>query len=250
MDPAKRICLKNLPPDVTKKDIADLIRLRSRSQPQYIDLGLNEDGTPRRYAFVSVEGLKGVLEAINGAPIRGFNVIAEQCKKPHFGFTLAEAKRKREREEQEADDARKQRVEQLLERWNAKGDTITKDLPPKSFYHSRQRYAKVAAEIAAKSREQNKQKFGLSHMPPSTHVSAQLAQSARHEATTPAGASRRSQLKRHKPERTKKPETPVEPVAPPPPPQPTKEERKLTGLQAKLAALREKMSKPAVSAPA
>ncbi|CUG93396.1 Hypothetical protein, putative [Bodo saltans] len=253
MDPSKRMCIKNLPPDVTKKDLADLIRKRTRAQPQYIDLGLLEDGTPRRYAHVTVEGLKGVMEAINGVDIRGFNVIVEQAK-PHYSFALAEARRKREREEREAEETLEKRAEELRERWNSLPDTITKEKPPKSFFHNKQRYATVASQIAKQSREKHRQAYGNSVMPPSTknmnHYFPEDAENNRKAAAAaaatsaaPGGDSKFARKKEFlKDKRKPKPvPEPAAPAPPPEPPQPTKEEKKLSGLQARLAALREKM---------
>lgn len=256
MDPSKRMCIKNLPPDVTKKDLADLIRKRTRAQPQYIDLGLLEDGTPRRYAHVTVEGLKGVMEAINGVDIRGFNVIVEQAK-PHYSFALAETRRKREREEREAEETLAKRAEELIERWNNQPDTITKEKPPKSFYHNKQRYATVASQIAKQSRDKHKGIVGNSVMPPSTKYMnhyfpedadnskkvAAAAAAAAAAAGKPAGDSKFAKKKEFgKDKRRPKPAPePAAPAPPPEPPQPTKEEKKLSGLQARLAALREKM---------
>jgi hypothetical protein len=226
MDPAKRMCLKNLPPDVTKKDIADLIKKRSRSQPQYIDLGLKEDGTPRRYAHVTVEGLKSVIENINGALLNGYNVIAEQAQ-PHFAFKLLEAKRARERAEREAEEERQRAVDAMNARLQEQGNTITVENAPKSFYHNKQRYARIGAEIAKRLREERNPP---SLLQPLKHVKKQVeggraAKKARVEKQVVSA---------------KKEEDPV--VAPEPPP-PTKDQRKLAGLQAKLQALKEKMKK-------
>jgi RNA recognition motif-containing protein len=255
MDPAKRLCIKNLPPDVTKKDIAELIKKRTRAQPQYIDLGTRDDGTPRRYAHVTVEGLKSVMEAINGVDLRGFNVVVEQAN-PHYSFALAEARRKREREENAEVEAQQKRTEELIERWNNMPCTITKDKPPKSFYHNKQRYASVASQIAKQGREQHRQAYGNSTMPPSSRLlpgrvkpasrvigfGDEEEQLKRSEATVADGKRSRKDFGKDK-RRPKQEKPKAEPVPPPPPepPQPTKEEKKLSGLQARLAALREKM---------
>ena len=223
------MCLKNLPPDVTKKDIADLIRKRSRSQPQYIDLGIREDGTPRRYAHVTVEGLKGVIEVLNGANMNGYNVIAEQAA-PHYAFKILEAKRAREKIERDADEARQAAIEALQERLAAQGDTINKEHPPKSFFHGKQRYARIAAEIANKMR--------LERAPQQPAPRAQQP----HTATNP-NSHKLDKRKPKKQPRVEKVEPIPEPPAAPEPPQPTKDQRKLAGLQAKLLALKEKMKK-------
>lgn len=255
MDPAKRMILKNLPPEVTKKEIADLIRKRSRSQPMHIDLGVNEDGTTRRYAHVSVEGLKGVIEAINGVPIRDHHVIAEQAK-PHFSFKIVEANRKREREERDAEELRKQRAESFLAKCLAQ-DNITKDKPPRPFYHSKLKYSRIASEIAQKCRQEHENKNGplqaRSTAYPTERQQADAAAAASSTAAQNAdatGAAQRSNSKwagkggnaahRQKPKGEKKEVVPEPPKVVVPPP-PTKEERKLSGLQAKLAALKEKL---------
>lgn len=263
MDPAKRICLKNLPPDVTKADIADIIKKRTRAQPRYIDLGTLDDGTPRRFAHVSVEGLKSVLEAINGVGLRGFNIIAEQAK-PHYSFALAEAKRKREREEEQEEESRRQRAQELLEKWAAQPETITKEKPPRPFYGGKQKYSRVASEIAAKCREAAKARKASSSgygfptrsnrytAEPGTATSEPV-QSSSNQQTSAAPESTAKPLDRRGPRKNVRREAvaaPVAPPQPPPPPQPTKEERKLTGLQAKLAALREKMKQTSVAAAA
>lgn len=238
MDPAKRLCIKNLPPDVTKKDVADLIRKRTRAQPQYIDLGTMEDGNPRRYAHVTVEGLKGVMEAINGVAIRDYNVIVEQAK-PHYSFAIAEARRKREREETEREEAVEKRAEELRERWSNQPNTITKEKPPKSFFYNKQRYASVASQIAKQCRERHRQAYGNSLMPPSTQILPDNGTS--NEADTKFNRKKDLGKDKRRPRREKPVAEPAAPPPPPEPPQPTKEEKKLSGLQARLAALREKM---------
>lgn len=227
-DPAKRLCLKNLPPDVTKKDIAELIRKRTRSQPQLIDLGQDDEGNTRRYAHVTVEGLKSVLEALNGAPLGGYNIIAEQAK-PHFAFLVATDKRKREREEREEEESRAAKAAEVIRFWESQPTTICKERPPKSFYHSKQKYAAVASAIARQCRESHRRTRGevgtvdVHRDTGKTNNKQEGPKGARRQVTKAA------------------PTVVPQPVAIEEPPKPTKEERKLTGLQAKLAALREKM---------
>lgn len=275
METAKRICLKNLPEKCTKREIADLVKNRTGAQPHSIDLGFDAEGEIRRYAHFSCEGAKSVLEVLGGgAVLRGVTVTAYPAN-VHYSYRYAEATRKREREEAEE----KQNLESFwashrehfLKHTNG-GELPTKK-PPKSFYATRQRYASIAAEIAAKCRAAHKAGFMPSQrLPPAAdnHKShaehshryafiqppARLMESSSVEPPTAATAqssgekdmkpatvaapTNQKKFVKGKPSRKAKPEIPV---TPPPPPQPTKEERKLSVLQAKLVALKNKIGK-------
>ncbi|TPP48369.1 hypothetical protein CGC21_13595 [Leishmania donovani] len=154
MDPSKRICLKNLPEGCTKREIAELVRNRTGTPIHSIDLGLDADGKTRRYAHFSCEGAKHVLEVLSaGVSLRDSTIYAHPAK-AHYSFRYAEARRKREREEAEE----KERLEafwaatrqRFLDRTN--GGELPKSKTPKDFYASKRRYARIAAEIAQTSR--------------------------------------------------------------------------------------------------
>ncbi|KEG08403.1 hypothetical protein DQ04_07271030 [Trypanosoma grayi] len=275
MDPSKRICIKNLPPQCTKREIAEFVRNRTGAQPHSIDLGLDSDGNVRRYAHFSVEGAKNVVPALTGAIWRDEVVVALHAK-PHYTYRLAEAKRRREREEAEEQAQLEAFWQKHTERWRAKtGGELQKKKPPKSFYATRQRYSEVAAAIAKRLREEYYNKNPAGHH--RRHVERcqqqphrqQRGEEGGEEARTAgdtaddaypqraAGGAKDNQHYKHPrgkgviPARDVKRRKTEGPVAQPKkqeqqqepqqPAGPSKEERKLSVLQAKLAALRAKM---------
>ncbi|EPY30065.1 hypothetical protein AGDE_09630 [Angomonas deanei] len=280
MDPSKRICLKNLPEKCTKRELAEFIRNRTGAQPHSIDLGLDSEGNIRRYAHFSCEGAKNVLEVLaGGAALRDSMVYAHSAN-PHYSFRYAEARRKREREDEEAEKQQKEFEEESRKRFLARtnGGVLTvKDgkKPPKSFYVLKQKYANIASEIAQKSREAHVvyQRDGVrpekkpryqrpveeeaEETPAGERLNTYLRPPAvadtepkpHDEAQKSGHAGRPTNDKYKNSHKSKKPHgkkvvKEKEVVAPPPPPpQPTKEERKLTGLQAKIEALKLKMQK-------
>nr|CCC93831.1 conserved hypothetical protein [Trypanosoma congolense IL3000] len=259
MDPSKRICLKNIPPECTKRDIAMFIRNRTGAQPHSIDLGLDNNGCVRRYAHFSVEGAKNVIHTLTDTSWNGVTVSALPAK-PHYTYRLAEARRQRERQEAEERQQREEFCREKTEKWLARtGGELPKGKPPKSFYASRQRYAEIAAEIAKNCREEHKNKRLQWTRTP--HTSAEDCVSGGAAQVVPPGGwpsgspkyNQRSKrkggaadffangVKRRKTEHAAVPPKETrqeEPIKPPPP---TKEERKMSGLQAKLAALRAKI---------
>ncbi|KAG5490126.1 hypothetical protein JKF63_00245 [Porcisia hertigi] len=269
MDPSKRICLKNLPEGCTKREIAELVRNRTGTPIHSIDLGVDADGNTRRYAHFSCEGAKHVLEVLGaGVVLRNSTIYAHPAKE-HYSFRYAEARRKREREEAEEKEkleafwaSSKQR---FLERTN--GGELSVKKAPKDFYASKRKYARIAAEIAQVSRNAraaangstrhaghvHDAAYGTSSSAAATDMScAYPAASTDHAAPSvaaaAAGEKKRATAGSGSANAAKKrPPRPAaaKPQAPPaaPPPGPTKEERKLSGLQAKLAALKEKLKK-------
>ncbi|EAN78110.1 uncharacterized protein TEOVI_000526500 [Trypanosoma equiperdum] len=267
MDPSKRICLKNIPPECTKREIAEFIRNRTGGQPHSIDLGLDSNGRVRRYAHFSVEGAKNVVSALTGATWKGVTVSALHAN-PHYTYRLAESRRRREHLESEEKQQREELLRRKTERWLAKtGGELPKGRPPKPFFASRQRYAEVASEIAKKSREEHRAKRLQGRMQqtvggpsrrwareslidkatsgpvqPGVSFSNYLRSSSHceHEGGSTDPNSR--VLKRQKTERAGNPAMkPVQQQETPQTVGPTREERKLSGLKAKLEALRAKM---------
>ncbi|KAF8291446.1 hypothetical protein TcYC6_0127000 [Trypanosoma cruzi] len=265
MDPSKRICLKNIPPDCTKREIAEFVRSRSGAQPHSIDLGLDREGRIRRYAHFSVEGTKNVISVLSGAVWRGVAVTALPAK-PHYMYRLAEARRQRERQEAEERGCVEAAWKERTARWMEKtGGELRNEKPPKSFYATRQRYAAVASEIARKQREEHRTKRAASLTSGGcgmrNHRHQKEEELAAEEEEAPEkrhprqrGTTRNNSNLHYKHSRgegnvpvrrEKKPNTEA-PVAATQkekqqPTGPSKEERKLSGLQAKLAALRAKM---------
>ncbi|CCW66924.1 unnamed protein product [Phytomonas sp. Hart1] len=154
MDPAKRICLKNLPEGCTKREIAELVRNCTGIQPHSIDLGLNSKGLMRSYSHFSCESTKHVLEVFASGITMRDRVVHAHPAKPHFTYKYAEARRKRERAEEQEEREQKEFWEtykvSALSRFSEGEPIIIK--PPKSFYASRQKYAAIAAEIAEQGR--------------------------------------------------------------------------------------------------
>ncbi|KAH9582154.1 hypothetical protein LSM04_006486 [Trypanosoma melophagium] len=277
MDPSKRICLKNIPPDCTKREIAEFIRNRTGAQPHSIDLGLTDDGRPRRYAHFSAEGAKNIFPVLTGAVWRGCTITALQAT-PHYSYRLAEARRKQQERERAEAAQRTAYLKYCTEKWLAKtGGELTAGRAPKSFYATRQRYAAVAAEIARKLREEHKSKQWNSNgqtggncnyhhreeeeQEKEENVRLSTTENADwNEGRRPRMAENTKSNQHYKHPRgkgvfsakgAKKPRTEsngsntntttAEKKDEEKPPAPSKEERKLSGLQAKLAALRAKM---------
>ncbi|ORC92923.1 uncharacterized protein TM35_000022490 [Trypanosoma theileri] len=284
MDPSKRICLKNIPPDCTKREIAEFIRNRTGAQPHSIDLGLDADGRPRRYAHFSAEGARNIVPVLSGATWRDCTITALPAR-PHYTHRLAEARRRQQQAEQEAEEAREAHWRHCTEKWLAKtGGVLPAGRGPKSFYATRQRYAAVAAEIARKLREEHRSKH-YTQNGEAAGKNYHYAQQGREEAGEGGGMAlsttenvegneeRRPRMgentksnqhykhprskgafssakgaKKPRTESTNKNTTTTtnnttaeKKKEPEKPPAPSKEERKLSGLQAKLAALRAKM---------
>lgn len=274
MDPSKRICLKNLPEGVTKREIAELVRNRTGAQPHSIDLGNDAaTGATRRYAHFSCEGAKTVLEVLQaGVVMRDQTVYGHQAN-PHFSFAVAEGRRKREREEEVASEELKVALEGVKERALARtrGGELNKNRIPKPIAFSvKAKYGLVAAEIAKRSREACRQRRNISGAygdGGNNHTNTEAATAtgggagktrkkpaaaAAAKASTKAGAKGgKQQPSRHdkktsaaaKKAAANAAAAAAAAAAPPPPPQPTKEEKKLSGLQARLAALKEKLKK-------
>eukprot|EP00796_Vickermania_ingenoplastis_P005168 gene5168-3716_t len=264
MDPSKRICIKNLPDNCTKREIAEMIRSRTGAQPHSIDLGVDADGNTRKYAHFSCEGAKNVLEALSaGCSLRG-NPIDAMPAKVHFSYRYAQARQKREREEAAEVEAREAFWEGVRRRLEEKGRCGEIASPPRRlrpFYFEKQKYATVASEIAARCREAFKARHpSSSHYRPQQHnQSIRDAKGASPLMTgetssglpkKPIGQQTRqlSEKKKEGPRANKTakgapaPPRPV-PVAKPSASEPSKTERKLTGLQAKLALLKQKLAK-------
>lgn len=282
MDPAKRICLKNLPEGCTKREIAEMVRNRTGTPIHSIDLGQDAAGQTRRYAHFSCEGAKHVLEVLSaGVLLRNCTVYGHPAN-PHYSFQYAEARRKREREEATAKAELDTFWADVKQRFEQRSGG---ELPPKkfgrSFYAGRQKYARIAADIAQASRARHA--AGNSSAPAAwggddgLHITSYhrgaaistpaIASSSSLAGKTPDptaaaaeneggmspmqrlprnGAAGRGGARGTKYSRGNAKSTAAAvaaPPPPPPPPPPTKEERKLSGLQAKLAALKEKMKK-------
>ncbi|KAG5465556.1 hypothetical protein CUR178_00261 [Leishmania enriettii] len=272
MDPSKRICLKNLPEGCTKREIAELVRNRTGTPIHSIDLGVDADGQTRRYAHFSCEGAKHVLEVLNAGVVLRDSTIYAHPAKTHYSFRYAEARRKREREEAEE-------KEQLEAFWAASrqrflartnGGELPKNKTPKDFYASKRKYARIAAEIAQMSRNEHvaaragavyvEHPRGTAHAAPffsgadrgeyggrSSASKNQVASDSGaamagepHRTTAGSGAAHAAEKRAPQPKAAKSKAPAATPL---PHPEPTKEERKLSGLQAKLAALKEKLKK-------
>lgn len=165
MDPSKRLCLKNLPENCTKKEIADMIRNRCGVQPHSIDLGLDENGATRRYAHFSCEGVKHVLEALSGGSTLRGNVVQVLPAKVHYSWRLTQAREKREREEEEEQESRKvfcETFRQRLEAHGKNGEISPQPRKLRSFYYGKQKYGAVASELAAKLRARHQASCGTS----------------------------------------------------------------------------------------
>lgn len=268
MDPSKRICLKNLPENTTKREIAEMIRSRTGAQPRSIDLGVDSEGNPRRFAHFSCEGAKNVLEALSaGCSLKGQPVNA-MAAKAHYSYRIVQARKKREREEEEENKLKEKFWASLRQRLEAKGEVGELSATPKrlrSFYYAKQKYAAVASEIAAKSRAA----FRATHPQRSfskqlTKVSNNYTETSHSDAHTELAAANvkvgdnapflgksvkaRPPVPNSKKHRSTHKNTTVSAAEAPPSPPPTsvevtKAERKLSGLQAKLALLKEKLKK-------
>lgn len=272
MDPSKRICLKNLPDGVTKREIADLVRNRTGAQPHGIDLGIDAEGRVRHYAHFSCEGAKSVVEVLQSGVVMRNQTVYGFPAKPHYSFVIAEARRKRERAEETEKEEREawaQAVKERALRMTNGGELRRSKVPKKTLFSVKPKYGVVASELAKKFRDAHRQQRqgaatsgAFSHS--ATAAAAGAPSSAADDSTgDTAGrkpgkeklSERRAKTRAppHKPPRKgvkptarkdgKDSQTAAPPsVAPPPsPPPPSKEEKKLSGLQARLAALKAKL---------
>jgi RNA recognition motif-containing protein len=184
-DPSRRLFLSGLPKDVTRKDIVEFVKKRTRANPMYIEIAKDADGNGRGFAHITVEGLRAVVEALNGVPMNGNRITAAQAK-PHFSVPIMALKKEREDAEQAAAEARmnarmeakereKERKAREKEQLNSALEAESDDddenpyagvvkrridpveVPPaKLFANKKLAFSQIAAEIASKSREQHK----------------------------------------------------------------------------------------------
>lgn len=261
MDPSKRICLKNLPEGCTKREIGEMVRSRTGSSIHSIDLGEDAEGNTRRYCHFSCDGAKNVLEVLasTGCTLRGCPVQAFAAN-PHFSVRYAQARRKRESEElqeKEDEEALWTSVRLRLEKSGAVGEISATPKRLRSFYYNKQRYASVASEIAARCKEAY---IAANGGPRQTYRSqpgrqGAFSQPTRADAQPPGSVNNNSNGKKHADLQvastssngprdgavTASKKREAAPATPAPPPAPSKSERKLSGLQAKLALLKEKL---------
>ena len=233
-EPSKRLFLGNLPEDVTKKDVADFIRRRTRANPMHMEIGKTKKGDGC-FAHCTVEGLKTVIEALNDMPLKNNRVVAAAAK-PHYVAALQQARKERERREREVEDAKVKAQAEIDEKLQQLRESGEKQIlpPPKPFYQRRQQYSKIASEIAAKCRAA----FGAAH--PELGYRRQAGGKA---ARPSAGAAEGGEPTAKKPRQEKEKKTVTVVKPPTPPPEPSKEEKKLNALQARLLALKAKAKK-------
>lgn len=255
-EPSKRMHIRNLPPDVTKAEIVDLIRKRTRAQPSNIEIGKGPDGVQRQYAHVTVEGLKAVMENIEGAPIRGYN-ISVAAANPHYSIKIRDTNRRREREEEEMEAAAQAEREAELAALAENPPQLMPKSKVKSFYHYRQRYAQIASSLAKefhngflqhgfKTDAEREEEAAAANRKEATEPPA-ATRGRRSEAAGTSGPSTSDHGKKKFGDKwkgdKKSAAAAAPPAPPPPPPPPSKEERKVAGLQAKLLALKAKLGK-------
>jgi hypothetical protein len=295
-DPSRRLFLSGLPPTVTRKEIVEFIKKRTRANPMYVEIALDAEGKCKGFAHCTVEGLRSVVEALNGIPMDGNRIVAAPAK-PHFSVPIMKAKKEREDAAiAEADarmTARIEKKEQEKERKAAHaaevralmeaGDDEEGDDDPyagvairkpdasvmparEAFAGSRLKYAQAASEIADEGRKAHAQvTVGSSH-----NVDYQDQGAAFHPRSGFQQQQQRGGFAQGQDrqggfqagfQRGKRPRdepvggrgsvqfkeavqvAPPQPPAPPAPPEPTKEAKKLANLQAKLAALKQKLGK-------
>ena len=280
-EPSKRLFLGNLAPDVTVKDIADFIKNRTKARPMFIeiaqeksqDVELDENGKVKRrpcrgFAYATVEGLRGVIESLNGMLLNDRAVTAAQAK-PHYSVAIRQRKIQAEKEEEARLDALRlekeawnERQEEMMRWQGEEGDTDEKFKvalrPPPSFYAGRQRYHQLGHDVHEKLRQEARARKQSCAADAYGSGSNHSGQSQHHQINNSSGESRRSKQQLHQPDRKRgrsddrrkkgdasaaKPPAaaaPPPPAAPPAAPAgPSKEERKLASLQAKLAFLQQ-----------
>ena len=311
-DPSRRLFLSGLPAEVTRRDIVEFVKKRTKANPMYIEIAKDEAGNGKGYAHATVEGLRAVVEALNGVPFpgSGARIVAAQAK-PHFSVPIMKLKKEREDAEIAACDARiaakEAKVEEEASRKKARDEFVKamfevpsdaeedderiselarfvrkaprpEECPfPAVFAGSRMKYATIAAEIAEKCREKHREAQQYQQQQQAYRESGgynqQQQQSGHHGgyASSPnEGPSNWAQhggrgggqqynrggfqgrggggfdQQRPAPAAVKFSDAAV-PVAPPPAPaapaEPSKEAKKLANLQAKLAALKQKLGK-------
>jgi hypothetical protein len=269
-EPSKRLFLMGLPKDVTRKDIVDFIKLRTRANPVNIEIGLDCNGAPKGYAHATVEGLKNVIESVNDVPMRGHRISAFQAK-PHFSVAIVQVRRDNERYEREEAARLQKELDGLAEKRAAalatetgdseEANALRKMAAPKNPVEGLLRWATVQAEVAAASRANNKRVREAPEQPPQQQHGGynnnnqggyqggynnnqggfQGGYNNNNQGGYPQGGQ--GDERRAPAPRTEQAPAPKVEKAPPPPPPPSKEERKLSSLQIKLAALQAKLKK-------
>jgi hypothetical protein len=297
-DPSRRLFLSGLPPTVTRKEIVEFIKKRTRANPMYVEIALDAEGKCKGFAHCTVEGLRSVVEALNGIPMDGNRIVAAPAK-PHFSVPIMKAKKEREDaaiaeadarmtariEKKELEKERKAAHAAEVRALMEAGDDEQGDDDPyagvairkpdasampvrEAFAGSRLKYAQAASEIADEGRKAHAQvTVGSSHnvdyqdQGAAFHPRGGFQQQQQQQrggfaqgqdrgggspGGTPGGGGPgggaggpRGSVQFKEAVQV----APPQPPAPPAPPEPTKEAKKLANLQAKLAALKQKLGK-------
>ena len=311
-EPAKRIFIGGLPHDTTKEELIDFVRKRSRANPRNVELSApkgsayfaerirvamlggaveQEEGdlsTPaacatncRGFAHMSVEGMKGVIEALNGLPLRGQRITVAPAK-THFAYALMSAKVAKESaahhlakaaEDAAAMEAAATEAVQQHAGGNGdavepahdsnvengeplEGETITATTtaarssiippPPFHFFDCRRRFAGIAREVALKFRPAGDTRRAAASTIPASVGEKRPRDGGAPQTRVSDKAQARSGLSSHRGGRGGGQAAPSRPTRvappPPPPPPPPKDERKTNSLRAKLELLRARIA--------
>lgn len=178
-DPSRRIFLGGLPPEVTRRDIVEFVKTRTRANPMYVEIGTYKDGSGC-FAHATVEGLRSVLEALNGVPMKGRKISVAQAK-PHWSVPMMKLKKERELADIAAQDAKaaadiakaeaeaarkaayEAYVKEALEADDDAELTLHRADPATvpsaaAFASTKLKYATIAAEIAEAQRQKHRER--------------------------------------------------------------------------------------------
>lgn len=269
-DPAKRLFISGLPPDVTKKELADFVRMRSKANPSHIEIALDENKNCRGFAHMTVEGIKGVIEGINGLPLRGHRITADRAK-PHYSVAIVAAKKQREAAAEKnlasavADDATPADPETVKDESEAQEKRAPEEYNLRKDIHylrCKRKYAQIASQVAAEQLAQHLLRnprnvgshrwFGSTAAFASPKSGFETRAANRFSSPNTVGSPAQSTDRKRPRDASSKgrapaavtetaPPKPAPPPAEPTAPPPSKEERKIKGLQARLEQLQRKL---------
>lgn len=217
----------------------------------------------RGFAHVTVEGLKQVAEQLQGVLVNDKPIRVEPAK-PHYLWKLDKVRRIQEKEEEK----KKSEVESIRSKEGYGELDYTKPLI-RSTVAAKRKFGNIASQIAAKLREKAKerklklkqqmlsgggalgqQRFGAVRRQREDDGSAAPGYQAHTSGSSAKAkvpfnnANSRNNSNNFKGGKfEKKPAAAAAPPPPPPPPEPTKTDRKLSALEARLAALQAKLTK-------
>lgn len=207
----------------------------------------------RGFAHATVEGLKAVIETMKGAAVNDKQIFCTRAKS-HYLWRNERAKREREKEEEKKADA----VNTVTGK-EGYGELDYTKPPIRSHNAAKKKFGNIASEIAARLRKNAKERKEKQKMWQKKFGGGGAAQGGnnfdrrrqrenddtdKNKKVPQNSADAKKNLNNNNNKKRGKPVArDAAPPPPPPPPEPTKQDRKLSALEARLAALQAKLKK-------